>query len=150
MIKKRIELAKLGQKYWNELESNGSLEEGFLVLWLCDEDLQLGQLALTHLPDLLKEKKAKGVYIFCLEENFEHWQSKVVKFLHLPYYLTLDTVSPEVSEGLLAFYEMYQFTERFYIISIEKPFGSKLPTLQKKLKYSKTKLLKHCIYQLAE
>lgn len=150
MNENRLELAEIGHDYWNHLKEKGSFGDDFLVLWLCDEDQQLGCIALSHLPDLLKEKNAKDVILLCFEKDFDDWQKQVMILTNQPYYITLYSISHEESEGLLAFYEMYQFTERFYIISLTKPFGSKLPSLQKKLNLSKTTLLKHCIYQMTD
>lgn len=147
MIEQRLKLAEIGQTLWNSLEKQRTELEGAQVLWLCDQDLELGQLALAQLPDFLKEKGAKGVLILCLKEEADRWSQQLKALPPHPYTVVLRSMEREESEGLLAFYEMYQFTGECYIISLTKPFGRQLRPLEKILNVSKTQILHDCIYQ---
>lgn len=145
-MEKRLKMAEEGRKFWNSQEELGNITAETAVLWLCEQDLELNKFALKHLGKLLQERRWTGALLLCAgAENVALVDE--VDFTGIS--LRKQVISQEIGENLLVFYEMYQFTDRLFLISLEKPYGSTLTHLERQ-GFGKEKLLKDCIYQLKE
>lgn len=143
MINIQIEKATKGREMWLELEDKYNVGNGVVLLYLCD-DQELNEIALKNLKSLIEYRNSIGALIVTHNEN----DIKLPTHDFGDYNISLEVLSKEQSENLLVFYELYQFTDYFYIVSMDKPWGSKLKFLKGRVGIEKDVILKECIYQL--
>lgn len=139
---KKLEEAEKGRLFWDSLEAeNGHLET--LYLLFCGEDEVLERLALVHLTSLLKARKAEKAVIL------SHEKKEALKGFDLGDKAEIRLISQEEAEQILCFYELYQFTERLFVLSYDRPFGNKLIHLREK-GYDPEQILKDCLFRLKD
>jgi hypothetical protein len=121
MIGKRLSAALSGRTFWLKLTRKYYAENGIFVLLMPEDDRELNELALLHIGDLLTYRKASGVVILTdktwIIENAETYSKQII---------AVEKISKKEIDNLLSFYELYAFTERLCVVSLTKPFGSKL------------------------
>lgn len=138
MIDSQIKKAEQGREFWLTLEKKYSVGQSILLIYLCHKDDDLNEIALSNLDKLIKHRNAKGAVVISHYESIDLNIENVI----------IEKISNEQGENLIKFYELYQFTDYFYIVSLEKPCGSKLKNLMKNENIDKETILKQCIYQL--
>lgn len=121
MIAKRLGAAISGRKFWLKLQRKYDIDNGVYVLLMSEEDLELNEKALLHINDLIAHRKARGVIILTdnqwVIDNASVYSDKI---------LAVKTMSAREIDYLLSFCELYAFSERFLVVSLTKPYGSKL------------------------
>lgn len=143
MINIQIEKATQGREMWLELEDKYNVGNGVVLIYLCD-DQELNEVALKNLKSLIEYRNSIGALIVTKNEN----NIELSLYDFGDYNIYLEVISKEQSENLLAFYELYQFTDYFYIVSMDKPWGNKLKFLNDRVGIEKEVILKECIYQI--
>lgn len=121
MITKRIEAALSGRSFWLRLKREHDVDNGAYVLLMPEDDRELNELALRHINDLVAYRRARGVVILTNQpwvmQNAKAYSDKI---------LAVNMASEKELDNLLSFFELYAFTERLLIVSLTKPYGSKL------------------------
>jgi hypothetical protein len=121
MILSTMSKALRGRSMWLKLKRKYDIDNGLFVLLMPEDDKELNEQALRHIGDLLTYRRATGVVILSDQtwviENAETYSDKI---------LAVKRVSAKASDNLLSFFELYAFTERLLIVSLTKPYGSKL------------------------
>ncbi len=137
-----LQNAENGRQFFQSLQKEMDSQGKTLFFLMDTEDEHLISSFFQYLPELMEQKS--GSCAVLLTE-----QVQVVEEFFAPVRFSLEM--REISEGesasLLSFYEMYQFSEDFYIISLEKPYGSKLQNLLGK-GIKKEEIIKHCILKV--
>jgi hypothetical protein len=86
-----------------------------------ENDRELNEQALRHMGDLVSNRKAKGVLVATnqpwVTENIGLSPVKPLAFI---------TVTDKEIDEVVSFFELYAFTDRLLIVSLTKPYGSKL------------------------
>ncbi len=139
MIEEKINQAEKGRELWSSLLGEQKKQDKILYLLFCGEDNTLENLAKAHLIPLIKQQNAQCAMILTCEASFVSQGD----------YMIVKKISHIERESLLAFYELYQFTDQLFILSLTRPFGSKLYQLLEK-GFSKECILKECIFKLQE
>jgi hypothetical protein len=121
MIAKRIKAAFAGRKFWMKLKKEYDIDNGVYVLLMPEDDPELNEQALLHIDDLVNHRKARGVIILTDQK-----QVMDTAKVHSGNILALNKVTESEIDNLLSFFELYAFTERLLIVSLTRPFGSKL------------------------
>jgi hypothetical protein len=121
MIAKRLNAALAGRTMWLGLKRKYDIDNGLFVLLMPEDDRELNEQALRHIGDLLIYRRAAGVVILSdktwIIENAMMYSDKI---------LAINKISAKDIDNLLSFFELYAFTERLLIVSLTKPYGSKL------------------------
>jgi hypothetical protein len=121
MIANRLAAALSGRSMWLKLARKYDIDSGKFVLLMPEDDRELNEQALRHIPDLLEYRRGTGVIILTdkawIIENAKSYCDKILEIIE---------ISAKEIDNLLSFYELYAFTERLCVVSLTKPFGSKL------------------------
>lgn len=131
VLEERLELAEQGRALWHSLEEKYPKKTLFLLF--CEEGMVLKNDVVTFLPDYVEKKGYDCSVILETEQSFqEQVQGSSV-----------ETLTKEEGEALLALYEMYQFTPSLVIVSLDRPTGRKLSHLKAHL--SAMEIVKACL-----
>lgn len=120
VLEEKMALAHLGRGVWRQLQEKYALYQNPLFVLLYEEHPELlGQVA-SHLPSFV-EKKGYDVSVLLGRKEGDF----------LPIFqetkdVFLESLQMEELEGVLSLYEMYEFTSSLRIVSLHRPFGSKL------------------------
>jgi hypothetical protein len=121
MMEKRLFAAWAGRRMWLRLQREYDVDDGVFVLLMPEDDRELNEQALRHIDDLTLYRRARGVVILTdkpwLRENAAAYSEKILA--------VRDLTAREIDD-LLSFYELYAFSERLLVVSLTKPYGSKL------------------------
>lgn len=133
MIEERIKMAEEGRSFWMSLEDERQREVGskdFLVVLLCTSNPALYHGALDSLEELSMQHKVCPVVVLSREDIYASalawYTEKETGKTKMSSQVSLRAITEENIENLLAFYTLYQFTDRLFIVSMDRPFGSKL------------------------
>ncbi len=149
LIEEKLEQAQLGCSFFRSLEKGQEerqeigleigQKEATLYLLFCGEEEALEKQAVELLDSLLTQGQAERAVLLSTDPllSVPHQRARV------------EVISPEMVENLLCFYELYQFSERFLILSLSRPYGARLQNLLA-LGYEKEQVFRHCIFQLKE
>jgi hypothetical protein len=121
MIAKRIKAAFAGRAFWLKLKKEYDIDNGVYVLLMPEDDPELNELALLHIDDLVNHRKARGIIILTDQQ-----QVMDAEQAHSDSILKLIEMTGSEIDNLLSFFELYAFTERLLIVSLTRPYGSKL------------------------
>ena len=121
MIAKRLAAALAGRSIWLKMKKKHDVDNGAYVLLMPEDDRELNELALLHVDDLVKHRRARGVIIltdkqWIIETAMEYSQN----------ILAIEKLSEKEIDSIFSFFELYAFTERLLFISLTRPYGSKL------------------------
>lgn len=142
---KRLEQGKRGREYWMALEAQYPIHRDAVVLLLSPFDMEWNEQALRYLGELCQMRgRTKAIVLHSMNQNQPLFQENQQEWI------TFHLLSLEEREELLAFYELYQFTDLLYILSIEEPFTSKFSHLERNHILNKEEILRYCIYQLTD
>jgi hypothetical protein len=121
MIVKRLGAALSGRAMWLKLKRKYDVDSDVYVLLMPEDDRELNEQALLHIDDLIAHRRARGVVILTdkewVMENAAAFSTGI---------LAVDAVSEKEIDAMLSFFELYAFTERLLIVSLTRPYGSKL------------------------
>jgi len=121
MIARRLISALNGRTMWLKLKYEYDVDNGVYVLLMPEDDRELNEKALEHIDALVAHRKARGIIILTnnqwIVESAIAFSSKI---------LAVKEVSEKEIDNLLSFFELYAFTERLLIVSLTRPYGSKL------------------------
>jgi hypothetical protein len=145
MIAKRLGAAMAGRSMWLRLKRIYDVDNGVYVLLMPEDDHELNEQALLHINDLVAYRKARGVIILTdkrrIIETARTYSDKI---------LAVETVSEKEIDNLLSFFELYAFTERLLIVSLTRPYGSKLFNMAGIQGVTKEDLVCLCIYVIRD
>jgi hypothetical protein len=129
----QISAAYRGRRQWAKLERKYERDQGVYVLVMPEDDAELNAAALDHVEELVADRRARGVV---LVRDSSSPQAMPSYSGHSP---TLPDHPPDVIgtefwtsreiDALIAFYELYAFSDRLLIVSLTKPFGNGLNRL---------------------
>jgi hypothetical protein len=118
MIVRRLAATLAGRSMWLRLKRKYDVDDGVYVLLMPEDDEELNEQALSHIDDLVRHRRARGVVILTdnahIKTNARAYSAKI---------LDVCPCSPAQADKLLAFYEFYNFLERLLVVSTTKPFG---------------------------
>jgi len=121
MMLKRFCAAMTGRRIWLRLKRIYQIDKGLYVLLMPESDQELNDQALRHIDDLIAHRRARGVLILTCDEwvmkNAKEYCSEIVEVLQ---------ISCRKVEQLLSAYEFYNFSERFLVVSLIRPYGRNL------------------------
>lgn len=121
MIADRLAAALRGRNWWMRLKREFDVDDGVYVVLLPEEDMELNEQALLHIDDLAAHRRARGIVVVSDQkwvlENAPTCCDKV---------LSVVKASEREIDDVLSLFELYGFTERLLIVSLTRPFGSKL------------------------
>ncbi len=132
ILEEKMVLAQKGRALWQNLEEKYQKNPFFLFLY----EEELAQEAISFLPKYLERKGYDVGVILQLKGEVPDTQ--------LGHDFPVEILEKEEGEALLSLYEMYQFTSRLRIVSLNRPFGSKLQNLQQTL--TVTELVQTCLF----
>lgn len=142
-IEKRLELAELGRKKWITLKQTYEISGRCPLVLLLESDKEMVFQALTFLQGKLKQGKREKVVLL---SSLCHEGLESGEMTEIGQGVLMEEISQEEGESLLAFYDLYQFSDCFFILSLEKPFASRLPQLEKSQGVSRKDMIAHCIF----
>jgi hypothetical protein len=111
-----------GRRLWAGLERKYELDQGVYVLLMPEDDAELSGAALEHIEALVADRRAQGVVLVgdrALSQPSEG----------TPGIVGTESWTARQIDALIAFYELYSFTDRLLIVSLTKPFGNGLHRL---------------------
>jgi hypothetical protein len=121
MIAKQLCAALAGRSMWLRLKHEYDVDNGVYVLLMPEDDHELNEQALRHIDDLAAYRRARGVVILTgnpwIIENAVTYSDKI---------LAVNKITVTEIDHLLSFFELYAITERLLVVSLTKPYGSKL------------------------
>jgi hypothetical protein len=121
MIAKRLGAALSGRRIWLKLKRKYNVDNDLYVLLMPEDDRELNEQALLHIDDLIAYRRARGVVILTdrewVMENAAAFSAGI---------LAVNAVSEKEIDAVISFFELYAFTERLLIVSLTRPYGSKL------------------------
>jgi hypothetical protein len=107
----------IGRRLWLKIKKKYDVENGKYVLLMPESDRELNEVALKHIDDLLKYRKGKSVLILTTDswvlENAKKYSNNIVDVA-------------KITDKQADFYCFYCFSERFLIVSLDRPCGNSL------------------------
>ena len=119
---RRIYAAYRGSRLWASLEHKYKLDQGVYVLLMPEDDADLNAAALGHIEDLVVDRRAQGVVLVSSGDSG-------ALLPRSPAIVGSESWTVRQLDALIAFYELYSFTDRLLIVSLTKPFGNGLQRL---------------------
>ncbi len=134
VFEKKLAQAEEGRNLWRKWEEK--YPENVVFLLLAEGNSSLLTEIQSFLPQFLEEKGYDSAVILQIqgiqgELDFESYQ--------------VETLTLKQGEAILSLYEMYQFTPRLRIVSLQRPYGSKLQHLQDFLPENTKELVRTCL-----
>jgi hypothetical protein len=118
----KIFAAYRGSRLWAGLKRKYKVDEGLYVVLMPEDDAELNAAALGHIEDLVADRRARGVVLVTQgtgEAAAEHPAG----------ILRTEAWTERQIDALIAYYELHNFSDRFLIVSLSKPFGNGLHRL---------------------
>lgn len=110
-----------GRRLWLRLRRRYHIDDGLYVLLMPEHDRELNGQALLHIDDLIEYRHAKGVLVMTndawVEEVARARGENVVDVLRC---------TPDEIDALFSCYELYRFSERLLIVSLNRPYGNEI------------------------
>jgi hypothetical protein len=129
----QIRAAVHGRRLWARLERRYDLDRGLYVLLMPEDDAELNATALGHVEDLLGDRRAQGIVLVGDASSRPTVAQIAEDRAQDPPPLTglvgTELWTAQQIDALIAFYELYSFTDRLLIVSLTKPFGNGLHRL---------------------
>lgn len=110
-----------GARLWAGLSRRHDLDRGVYVLLLAEHDPELNAVALRHVEDLLKDRRAAGVVLVS--------DSATPSPERAPGIIGVERWASRSIDALISFNELGSFTDRLLVVSLTKPFGNGLHRL---------------------
>lgn len=124
-----MQMAEQGRSFWEKLLTK---HKNPLVLLFCEEEEAFNKMALDALPSLCQYREKNEVVILSPYQEVlslvEDWVDSegTTKQKQEKLNICVEKLQQENMTCLISLYEMYQFTNLLYLISLEKPYGTKL------------------------
>jgi hypothetical protein len=130
---RQIWAANHGRRLWAGLARRYKLDQGLYVLVMPEDDEELNAAAIGHVEDLVDDRRAQGIVLVGDASSRPTVAQIAEDRAQGPEGLT-SLVGTELwtarqIDALIAFYELYSFTDRLLIVSLTKPFGNGLHRL---------------------
>ena len=130
---RQIYAAYRGSRLWARLERKYKMDQGVYVLLMPEDDPELNAAALGHIEDLVADRRAQGIVLVsdCSRSQRPSSESgdSAAGFERAPGIVGTESWRTGQIDALIAFYELYTFTDRLLIVSLTKPFGNGLHRL---------------------
>lgn len=142
VLEEKLQLAQSGRILWQDLEEKYAQFEKTLYVLMYDEDPALIDAVFSSLPDFLAKKDYDAAVILEMRKGISRKTQEGKQGVFF------EVLSEEQGESLLSLYEMYQFTSSLLIVSLKRPFGSKLQQLQENLQIPLRELVDACLFPI--
>lgn len=117
-LEKNIKIADKGRKTWIGLCEEFNIDEECKVLIFSEEDNLLNYKALSILKQFTKEKDIKNILIISNQEII-----KKVGGLFFDGNIKFIFMDISYIDSIIKLYELYMFTDKLIIVSLDKPEG---------------------------
>lgn len=121
MILQRLTAAWRGRAVWIRLRERHDIDNGAYVVAFVEDDHALNEVALAHVPDLIADRRARGVVVVTDQEWVAERAGKRTDGI-----LAVEFLAERDIEALISFYELYQFTPRLFFVSLTRPSENRL------------------------
>lgn len=117
LLEKKIESAKMGRKFWISLQEEYSCTSVSQVILIPHKETEYMEAFYDVLPDFVDKVSAdKVILLYIGEDETEHDKTEKVT-------LYKKHITVQVSQNIIDFYSMYEFTSNLQIVSLTKPNG---------------------------
>lgn len=120
----KIFAAYRGRRLWAGLKRKYKVDEGLYVILMPEDDAELNAAALGHVEDLVADRRARGV-VLVTQDRGEAEAAPA----HPAGIVRTEAWTERRIDALIAYYELHNFSDRFLIVSLTKPFGNGLHRL---------------------
>jgi len=107
----------IGRRQWLKIKKKYDIEKGKYLLLMPESDVEFNETALKHIDDLLQYRKGKSAVILTTDnwvfENAKNFSNNII-----------DVV--KITEKQADYHYYYLFSERFLVVSLDKPYGNTL------------------------
>ena len=142
----RLFSALIGRWFWLKLDRTYSInKDGLYVILMPENDRELNEQALRHIDDMVKYRRANGVIVLTNQQwilDSAQSASENVRAVR--------RTSDKKIDALLSFYELYEFTERLFTVSLTKPFNRQVHRALGVHGITKEDIVCICIYQIRD
>jgi hypothetical protein len=118
-----------GRRLWNGLGRRYELDQGVYVLLMPEDDAELNAAALDHIEHLVADRRARGIVLVGDSSSSHPVSAELDDPEHPTGILGVESWTARQIDALIAFYELYSFTDRLLIVSLTRPFGNGLQRL---------------------
>jgi hypothetical protein len=113
-----------GSRLWAGLKRKYKVDEGLYVVLMPEDDAELNAAALGHVDDLVADRRARGVVLVTQDRGDPQAEPA-----HPAGIVRTEAWAEGKIDALIAYYELHNFSDRFLIVSLTKPFGNGLHRL---------------------
>jgi hypothetical protein len=121
MIRRRLIAAWRGRDVWIRLRERHDIDNGAYVVAFIEDDRVLNEVALARIPDLIADRRARGVVVVTDQTWVAEEAGKQAHGV-----LAVELLTAREIEFLISFYELYQFTPRLFFVSLSRPSENRL------------------------
>jgi hypothetical protein len=121
---RKIYGAYRGSRLWAGLKRKYKVDEGLYVVLMPEDDAELNAAALGHVEDLVADRRARGVVLVAEGPGGSEAAPE-----RPPGIVGTEAWTGRQIDALIAYYELHNFSDRFLIVSLTKPFGNGLHRL---------------------
>lgn len=119
-----------GKRLWAGLERKYEVDQGVYVVLMPEDDAELNAAALGHMEDLVGDRRARGV-VLVLDESLPRPRlsgsaGPEAAPERLPGVVGIESWTGVQIDALLAYWELHNFSDRFLVVSLSRPFGNGL------------------------
>ncbi len=142
----RLFSALAGRRFWLKLDRSYSINRnGLYVVLMPEDDRELNEQALRHIDDMVRYRRANGVIVL----TNQRWILDCAETVSENVKAVCDISAQKIND-LLSFFELYEFTERLFTISLTKPFNRQVHRAVGVHDITKEDIVCICIYQIRD
>jgi hypothetical protein len=138
-----IENAKKGMEYWHKLKNELTLGDNECVLLFPSINREINYTCLLYLNQLLKHRHYENAVILCIDKsiikNAKRFSSNIRKVVE---------ISRDDAICLMKYYSLFEFSNRFFICSLDEPEGRMGELLLEKWKFPMHEMVCVGIYRI--
>ena len=112
----RVLMAYRGRRMWKKLKGLYGIGSESVLVVMPENDLELNSLALRNINHLTANRKVSKAVILSEAGNAENALAGGE--------IVIVSCKSKELEDILAFYELYKFTEYVVVVSLSRPFGN--------------------------
>ena len=120
ILEKKVRQAEKAQRQWNYLLKRTQLEDKDYVILFPENDMECNYYGMLYLDTFLQRANGKKAVILAnnayVIDNIASLSSRIKEII---------LYEKEQVEGLLAWYELCRFDDRFIVVSLDKPYCRK-------------------------
>jgi hypothetical protein len=109
-----------GRRLWVTLRRRYRIDDGLYVVVMPDSDEELNGLALQHVPDLIADRRGRGVVVVTSDPPTAQ------RALSVDGVVGVEEVSAAGLDRLVSLVELYRFSDRLLVVSLTRPWPRKL------------------------